>query len=112
MAREKLSIPQLKIKANDVRRDVVHLPSAFLDGAHRTGGLAGATLDALGWVDDVPLLGFSGDAGGGAPTGTLGAADALLRDEEGEQRLAGVRGTRPFLHVRLVLATDSSRLAS
>ena len=47
MAREKLSIPQLKIKANDVRRDVVHMLELAKSG--HPGG-------ALGLADIVTAL--------------------------------------------------------
>ena len=50
MAREKLSIPQLKIKANDVRRDVVHMLE--LAKNRHPGG-------ALGLADIVTALYFN-----------------------------------------------------
>ena len=50
MAREKLSIPQLKIKANDVRRDVVHMLELAKSG--HPGG-------ALGLADIVTALYFN-----------------------------------------------------
>jgi len=50
VAREKLSIPQLEIKANDVRRDVVHMLELAKSG--HPGG-------ALGLADIVTALYFN-----------------------------------------------------
>jgi hypothetical protein len=59
-----------------------------LHGHHRTISVAGTALDALFLVDDMLLPDLAGNGIHRTGTGTLGASDAGVRDDIGQEVFA------------------------